>query len=153
MEPAVEISDEQVDFFRREGYLAVERLTSDEEVARMRTAYDEIFARRAGRDEGMEFDLAGTDEEGREASLPQILEPRKYAPALRDTLYEANALAVSRRLLGDETQARGAHAILKPARIGSETPWHQDEAYWLPDIPDRRALSIWLALDEATGTP
>ena len=72
MEPTIEISDEQVESFRREGYLAVERLTTDEEVARMRAAYDEIFARRAGRDEGMEFDLAGTDEEGSEAGLPQI---------------------------------------------------------------------------------
>ena len=149
MEPTIEISDEQVESFRREGYLAVERLTTDEEVARMRAAYDEIFARRAGRDEGMEFDLAGTDEDGSEASLPQILEPRKYAPALRDTLYEANALAVSRRLLGDQTRARGAHAILKPARVGSETPWHQDEAYWGPG-ENYLSLSVWMPLQEAT---
>ena len=38
----------------------------------------------------MQYDLAGTDDEDVVATLPQILEPRNFAPALRDTLYEAN---------------------------------------------------------------
>ena len=29
------------------------------------------------------------------------------------------------------------------------TPWHQDCAYWI-DLPDRRAASCWIALDDAT---
>ena len=29
------------------------------------------------------------------------------------------------------------------------TPWHQDEAYW-PTMPDKRALSFWIAIDDAT---
>ena len=86
----ITITNEQVDFFREEGYLAVERITTDEEMERMRAAYDDIFARRAGREEGHEYDLAGPDEEGTEPALPQILEPRKYADELRDTLYEAD---------------------------------------------------------------
>ena len=45
------------------------------------------------------------------------------------------------------TQA--GHMILKPARYGCETPWHQDEAYWNPeDILN--SLSVWLPLDPAT---
>ena len=43
----------------------------------------------------------------------------------------------------------GNHAILKPARIGGATPWHQDEAYWDPRYA-HRAVSIWLALQPAT---
>jgi ectoine hydroxylase-related dioxygenase (phytanoyl-CoA dioxygenase family) len=39
--------------------------------------------------------------------------------------------------------------ILKPARFGRETPWHQDEAYWSPEMLPRN-LSIWLPLDPAT---
>ncbi len=114
----ITITKEQVDLFHEEGYLAVERITTDEEIERMRAAYDEIFARRAGREEGHEYDLAGPDEEGTEPALPQILEPRKYADDLRDTLYEANALAISTQLLGPGCHVVGAHAILKPARVG-----------------------------------
>lgn len=143
------ISPEQVAFFREKGYLAIEAITTQDEVARMREAYDEIFARQAGREEGMEFDLAGTDDEGRPASLPQILEPRKYSEALRNTLYEANALAIARQLLGEAAQARGAHAIFKPAHYGSPTPWHQDESYWDPRAT-YHSLSVWMPLQEAT---
>ena len=149
MEATITVTQEQIDFFRREGYLAIERITTDEEIARMRVAYDDIFARRAGRDEGMEFDLAGTDEEGQEATLPQILDTRRYSAALQDTLYEANARAITRQLLGVEGDIRCSHAILKPAQIGSETPWHQDEAYWNPG-ENYLSLSVWMPLQEAT---
>ena len=49
----------------------------------------------------------------------------------------------------DEVVDLGVHAILKPARIGSETPWHQDEAYWEPG-KNYLGLSVWLPLQEAT---
>ena len=162
-EPTIQVTDEQVEFFCREGYLAVDRITTDEEVERMRMAYDDIFARRAGREEGMQYDLAGTDDEDSVATLPQILEPRNYAAALRDTLYEANAVAMTKRLLGGLAKAHGGelapthedvvdlglHAILKPPGIGSETPWHQDEAYWDPG-KNFLGLSAWLPLQDAT---
>ena len=62
-EPKIRVTEEQVEFFCREGYLAIERITSDEEVERLRATYDELFARRAGREEGRQYDLAGTDDD------------------------------------------------------------------------------------------
>ena len=115
----------------------------------MRKAYDLIFEQRAGRGEGMEFDLAGTDEEGKPADLPQILNPKRYSEELRDTLYEANALHISRQLLGEDVKPRGSHAIFKPAKHGAPTPWHQDEAYWNPSV-QADSLSVWMPLQEAT---
>jgi hypothetical protein len=146
---SIRITDEQVAFFHENGFLAIEAITTEDEVARMRVAYDEIFARRAGRDEGMQFDLAGTDAEDEEAALPQILDPRRFSEALRDTLYEANALAIARQLLGPEARMTGSHAIFKPAGHGAATPWHQDEAYWDP-AANHLALSVWMPLQEAT---
>lgn len=147
--PTVSLTDKQISFFHENGYLAIDNITTDEEVARMREAYDLIFEQRAGRDEGMEFDLAGTDEEGKVADLPQILDPRRYSEKLRDTLYEANALHISRQLLGEGVRARGSHAIFKPAKHGAPTPWHQDEAYWNPSAK-ATSLSVWMPLQEAT---
>ena len=37
----------------------------------------------------------------------------------------------------------------KPAQYGAETPWHQDEAYWNPDVY-LNSLSVWMPLDAAT---
>jgi ectoine hydroxylase-related dioxygenase (phytanoyl-CoA dioxygenase family) len=149
MTPTVHLTQDQIDFYHREGYLKLEAMTTQEEVAWLRGIYDSLFAARVGREAGDQFDLAGTDAEGQPAALPQILNPKKYAPELSDGLFRVNALAVARQLLGDDVEARGEHAIFKPARTGSETPWHQDEAYWNPDL-DYESLSIWIPLQEAT---
>lgn len=148
-EPTVCLSQEQIDFFHREGYLSLPPITTPEELAFMREVYDRLFAARAGREEGNQFDLAGADEDDDEATLPQILNPVKYAPELQDTRFRANAAAIAEQLLGPEVIARGEHAILKPAGIGAPTPWHQDEAYWDP-AKEYTSLSIWMPLQEAT---
>jgi ectoine hydroxylase-related dioxygenase (phytanoyl-CoA dioxygenase family) len=139
----------QIAFFHANGYLSLPAITTPDEVARMRVIYDRLFARRTGRESGDQFDLAGTDEEGKEATLPQILGPARFEPELANSLYRANALAIAKQLLGDAAEFQGDHAILKPARIGAETPWHQDEAYWNPDL-DYQTVSVWMPLQEAT---
>ena len=145
----VNLSPEQIAFFHENGFLALDPITDDAELAWMRDAYDRIFAARAGREEGNQFDLGGTDEEGAEARLPQILNPTKYAPELSSGLFRVNALAIARALLGPEVKPRGDHAIFKPAGVGAPTPWHQDEAYWDPKL-EYRSISLWMPLQEAT---
>jgi len=149
MSSTIAFTHEQIDFYQREGYLALEALTTQEEVAWLRAIYDRLFAERAGREAGDQFDLAGADTDDDEAALPQILGPSKYAPELLHGLFRANAFAVAQQLLGPEAQPQGEHAILKPAHHGVETPWHQDEAYWNPALT-YNALSIWIPLQPAT---
>jgi ectoine hydroxylase-related dioxygenase (phytanoyl-CoA dioxygenase family) len=148
-EPTLSLTQDQIDFYHREGYLVLNALTTAEEVAWMRGVYDRIFAMRAGREEGNQFDLAGADGEEAVATLPQILSPSKYAPELKEGLFRANALHIVKSLLGPLVQAHGDHAILKPARIGAATPWHQDEAYWNPSM-NYNSLSIWIPLQDAS---
>jgi ectoine hydroxylase-related dioxygenase (phytanoyl-CoA dioxygenase family) len=149
VEPTITLTSEQIDFYHREGYLSLEQVSPPEEVALLRKIYERLFDERAGRDEGNQFDLAGDDAEGKEASLPQILNPSKYAPELEETVFAANALAVTRQLLGPDATDRGSHMIRKPAG-GPETPWHQDEAYWDPQR-DYNTTNFWLPLQDATA--
>lgn len=145
----ITLSAEQIDFYHREGYLTLPAITTPEEVERLREIYDRLFAMRAGREVGDQFDLAGADEEDKPATLPQIIDPVKYAPELAEAFYRANAQAIASQLLGPEAEYSGEHAIFKPPQIGAETPWHQDEAYWGPDL-EYNSLSIWMPLQEAT---
>ncbi len=152
-QPNVSLAEAQIAQFHRDGFLALPALSNPEEIEMMRAAYDDIFSRKAGRDQGKQFDLAGTDEDGKEAALPQILDPEKFAPQLWDTQARANALHIVRQLLGPDVEAQGSHAIFKPAKHGAATPWHQDEAYWNPDL-EYRSMSVWLPLqdvDESNG--
>ena len=147
--PAIVLTREQVEQFHRDGFLALERLMDPEEVAWAREIYDRLFAQRAGREFGDQFDLGGPDTEGEVAVLPQILNPAKYAPELKEGRYRKNALAIAQQLLGEQAVYQGEHAIFKPARYGAATPWHQDEAYWNPAM-DYYSISIWIPLQEAT---
>lgn len=149
-QPTFQLTPEQIAFFNDQGYLSIPHLTTPEDTATLRESYDRIFSQRAGREEGNQFDLAGTDEEGKEAALPQILNPAKYAPEMLDSLLYANALQLVKDLYGPEATCHIAHAIFKPAKIGAETPWHQDASYWnaMEDYPS--AVSIWVPLQDVT---
>lgn len=147
--PAFMLAEAQVEFYRLNGFLQLDRLMDADEVEWMREVYDRLFEERAGRDAGDQFDLAGTDEEGQEAKLPQILQPSKYAPELLEAKVRAKVEAIARQLLGPEAAITGEHAIRKPAKHGAATPWHQDEAYWPPET-DYKSFSVWIPLQPAT---
>src|ERR1051325_65201 len=100
MSPAISLTPTQIDFYHENGFLVLDQLTTQYEVAWLRQIYDRLFRERAGREFGDQFDLAGTDEEGKEAVLPQILSPSKYAPELKEGLFRVNAMQVARQLLG-----------------------------------------------------
>lgn len=136
---------EQIAFSKDNGYLAIDYLVDADEVGWMREAYDRIFDQRAGREVGDQFDLAGTDDDGEEARLPQILSPSKYAPELLEGKFRERVLEAAHDLLGPDATLGGDHAILKPALTGAETPWHQDEAYWDPGF-DYISFSPWIPL-------
>lgn len=143
------LTGDQIAHFHEAGFLAVDAITTPAEIERMRVLYDDLFAAQTGREAGDHFDLAGTDEEGAPAALQQMLNPSRYAPEFDVLRCRANALAAARQLLGAECEAQGDHAILKPAGTGAATPWHQDEAYWNPELA-YNALSVWIPLQDAT---
>lgn len=143
------LTQEQIDQFHRDGFLSLDAITALEEVDSLREIYDNLFSLQTLKNHSDSFDLAGTGEEGAVATLPQIMNPSKYAPELTETIVRRNAIAIARQLLGDEADFSFDHAIRKPPAIGAVTPWHQDEAYWNPGLA-YESLSIWVPLQEAT---
>ena len=144
--PPLPLTDAQVASFQRNGYLRIEALTDNAEVEAMVGLYDELFSRDGRFAPGDRIELNSAVAS---APLPQIVNPERYAPQLVQGRAWSNAREIARQLLGDDCVPTGNHAILKPARIGGATPWHQDEAYWDPRYA-HRAVSIWLALQPAT---
>ena len=58
-------------------------------------------------------------------------------------------LSVLRRIFGKPPKLYRHQALMKPARIGREKPWHQDHAYF--NIPMGTCIvSVWIALEKAT---
>jgi hypothetical protein len=144
--PSPLLSEAQVESFRRDGYASIPALTDAAEIATLLVSCDEIFGRSRDFQAGDRIELIRAD--GTQA-LPQIVNPERYAPGLVQGMAYRNAQAIAHQLLGADFKPAGNHAIVKPARIGGETPWHQDEAYWDPRYA-HEAVSIWLALQPVT---
>lgn len=136
-------SSDEVEFFEKNGYLVVEQITTAAELrwlARVLTAFSVDCEREMGRR------LADED-----VAISQNAFPELVFPELLDTTYRRNARRYAAALLGeDETDLTcWSHIIEKPARKGAATPWHQDEAYWDPDL-DYRAVAAWLPLTDVS---
>ena len=94
-------------------------------------------------------DLSGkTTEVGKEA-ITQIMRPSLVYTELRMHPAYSKALACARDLLGEDMELDFDMLIDKRPYSETETPLHQDAAYWI-DMPDKRAVSCWIAIDHAT---
>lgn len=143
------LSGEEISTFHQQGFLAIDQLTSPEDVAQIRDIFDRLFNEKTGHDVGDQFDLTGTGDDDKPQSLPQIMHPAKYAPELNDTLLLENATIALSQLFGRQVKASFFHAINKPAYHGAETPWHQDAAYWDPTKKHSK-ISVWVPLQDVT---
>ncbi len=150
LKPTVVLTEDQIRSFHANGFIQLPVLSTPDEVMKLRDVFDRLFAQKAGRKEGFQYDLMGHDEDEKTQSLPQIINPVNYAPELKDTLFRANALAIARQLYGQECAPSFEHAILKPAEHGEPTPWHQDEVHRVDPNIEYRQLSLWMTLQEAT---
>jgi ectoine hydroxylase-related dioxygenase (phytanoyl-CoA dioxygenase family) len=135
----------EVERFHQEGFLSIPQITTREEISRVRALYDRLFEQKAGWEKGDFFDFAGLDESGATASVPQLSDPSKYEPALKNTIFRTNAHAIARQLLGPTAELVFEHAMLKPAGTGGETPRHQDEAFY-PRFTNYRSITFWMPL-------
>eukprot|EP01006_Ploeotia_vitrea_P061107 TRINITY_DN77257_c0_g1_i1.p1 TRINITY_DN77257_c0_g1~~TRINITY_DN77257_c0_g1_i1.p1 ORF type:complete len:280 (+),score=93.76 TRINITY_DN77257_c0_g1_i1:3-842(+) len=138
------------DEFVEEGFVVVERMVSRDVVERMREVYDRFLD--GSIDVGdNRYDLGRLDDnapggEGAE-SIPQIMWPSDFVDGLVDSELHQNGLLIARQLLGEDMAFDFDMLIAKPPHSDDAVmPWHQDQAYW-PDMPDKRAVSAWIALD------
>ncbi|MBU6502207.1 MAG: phytanoyl-CoA dioxygenase family protein [Burkholderiales bacterium] len=145
MEQTLSLSSRDIEQFHDLGFLSIPRITTHDEIAHVRGLYDRLFEQRAGWNNGDFFDFAGLDDLGTPATVPQLSEPSRYEPALKDMIFRKNAHALAQQLLGPGAELVFEHAILKPAGIGGETPWHQDEAFY-PRFTNYRSLTFWMPL-------
>jgi ectoine hydroxylase-related dioxygenase (phytanoyl-CoA dioxygenase family) len=146
----VRLTAEQVAAFHRDGFTHVERITTDEELEWLEPIYACLFEGQ-GAFLGGYFDLARPYDSEGEDLAPQVLVPEHRFPQLLATTTLRNAIAIAAQLLDRPVDAISSwgHMILKPPRVGSELPWHQDEAYWDPAMR-YRALGCWVPLDPAS---
>ena len=137
--------------FAETGFLVVERLTSDEEIAWLRQIFEYLFDPANADRPSAPVDRSGEQAGGDTARLQQAFFPEIKFPEILDSAFRRNARRYAAALLGqDEARLSSwGHMIRKPPG-GRAVDWHQDHAYWQPEL-SYCALGAWLPLHDVTA--
>ena len=130
-----------------DGFVTLQAITSKVEAAHIREIAVSLLANEAGATSGDLFDTVASPGEDVVKRSLQLTNPAKYAPQLFETSFVQNATYLARKLLHPDCVLRSNYVLVKPARIGIGTPWHQDEAYRDPRFLHHE-LTFWMPLQD-----
>ncbi|HEY0418286.1 MAG TPA: phytanoyl-CoA dioxygenase family protein, partial [Acetobacteraceae bacterium] len=138
--------------YRREGYVLLRGLLGPRNIAACIEALSGLATGRIpARGTKLMFE-AGTDPaappEIRELSIRKYMDFVEDAPALKAAAMSGRLHRALDQLLGENRVLFQEMALVKPPRIGSEKPWHQDASYFRITDP-ALVVGVWIALDPA----
>ncbi len=124
------LTEQQVEFYRTEGYLVVENLFSAEELAPINRVIDGFIER--GRtlkesDDAIDLEESHTLERPR---IRRIKNPDQNHPVFRDFVRHPKYVAVVSQLLGPNIRLHTSKLNLKLGGFGAAVQWHQDWAFY-----------------------
>lgn len=142
------LTNDQVEFFRVNGYLAGVRLLDDGRVAELNEELAELMGPRYAADPRFyEYHRNESGDDSRR--LFHALGAWRIAPAFHDLIYHPPFVAAAERLLGGPVRLWHDQLFVKPPGEGGIVAWHQDYSYWTRTRPMAH-LTCWIALDDAT---
>jgi non-heme Fe2+,alpha-ketoglutarate-dependent halogenase len=126
------LTDQQIEDYRRDGYLSPIPVLSPDEVARYRSAVEELEERIAGI-----------------ADISRLYQPQLHYAWAYELATHPRLLDAIECLLGPDILIHSASIFSKGPQTRAHVDWHQDAAYWGQDIP--AAASAWVALTPSTA--
>ena len=145
------VSQEEQERFRRDGYVHLAGVLSEDELLEIEAVY-ERFLRREIPVPGKDLcDMSGDYGRSYEAfSIVNVMLPRKYHPPWQGNIYERRAASIAEQLCGPGMALDYDQLLAKrPFKEDAVFLWHQDMAYW-PVTSDMRTATCWLAVDAST---
>lgn len=143
------LSDEQISFFNKNGFLSGVKMLDPIQVEAIRNELAEIAnPQHAGHHLFYEFHSNESSDPG--TILFHALGAWRITPGLHDVLWNPRFLVAASQLLGN-VPVRFWHDQIfwKPPRQGGVVAWHQDYSYWTRTKPVAH-LTCWCGLDDST---
>lgn len=143
------LSDEQVSFYRENGYLPGIRMLNDEQVEILQQELSEIVIP-SHPGNSLFYQFYANESSDKDAVLFHALGAWRITNGFHDILWNPAFVMAASQLLNDKP-VRFWHDQLfcKPAKHGGVVAWHQDYSYWTRTIPMQH-LTCWVGLDDAT---
>ena len=142
-----ELTGQQIEFYRTNGFIAVENFLDAGELGEWHRCTNEAVADRLGNSiDVMTNQMQPDDFYAR--VFTQCLRLADTHPGMRDLIHSPRLGRMGTALAGVEgIRIWHDQALIKPPH-GNPTAWHLDVPYWSFD--SRKAISCWVALDDAT---
>lgn len=148
------LSKTQLDFYNENGYLVIEDFLTSEELEQWRHAVDTAVSQRNGlKIPGKAIRIGDDDGINEDATyfnnvFDQLLNLWQTNEEVRQIMLDERIGKMAAELAGvDGIRIWHDQALIKRP-WANPTSWHLDTPFW--SFSDRRALSIWVALDDAT---
>ena len=143
------LSEEQVGFFKQEGYLSNLKLLEEDQVEQLREELLTIMDPKSPVHDLL-YEFHSNESENPDRIIFHSLGHWRMTPGFHDILWNPAFVMASYQLLG-EKPVRFWHDQLfyKPAKHGGVVAWHQDYSYWTRTTPMQH-LTSWVGLDDAT---
>ena len=142
-----QLTESQINFYQKNGFLAIENFLDAAELAEWRRCTDESVEERLGN--SVEFMTNQMDAKQFYARVfTQCLRLSDTHTGMRKLVHDPRLGKMAAQLAGvDGMRIWHDQALIKPPH-GNPTAWHLDVPYWSFDSRD--AVSFWVALDDAT---
>lgn len=148
------LTQQQIESYRQEGYLLVEDFLSIDELSFWRTSVTEAISQREGRKFANSDSRIGEDDGINKDSdyyakvFDQMLNLWQTNEKVKQIMLDKKLGKMVADLAGWEgTRIWHDQALIKRP-WANPTSWHLDTPFW--SFSDKRAMSIWVALDDAT---
>ncbi len=141
------LSDDQVAFYRREGFLPGLQVLSDDQVEVLREELQGLFdPDHLGHE--LFYEYHSNESTTSETVLFHALGAWRIAPGLHDILWNPAFTMPASQLLEGPVRFWHDQLFCKPPHHGGVVAWHQDYSYWTRTRPMAH-LTCWIALDDA----
>jgi len=143
------LSEEQVDFFNTNGFLAGVKMLDEKQIERLRNELSGLIqADHPGHD--LFYEFHSNESADPSTVLFHALGAWRITEGFHDVLWNPRFLVAASQLLGNKP-VRFWHDQLfyKPAKTGGVVAWHQDYSYWTRTKPVAH-LTCWCGLDDST---
>ena len=142
------LTSEQIAFYHENGYIVVEDVLSDDEVADLRRVTDDFVERSRGVGESDEiFDLEPNHSAER-PRLRRIKNPIAQHEVYDRTMRHQGILDIVEQLVGPGVRRQNTKLNMKEPDHGSAVEWHQDWAFY-PHTNDD-VLAVGVCMDDMT---
>jgi len=143
------LSEEQVKFFQKEGYLSNIKLLEEDQVEQLREELHTVMDPKSPNHDLL-YEFHSNESEDPNRVIFHSLGHWRMTPGFHDVLWNPAYVMAAYQLLGNKS-VRFWHDQLfcKPAKHGGVVAWHQDYSYWTRSVPMQH-LTTWVGLDDAS---